>query len=111
MISASTFSDTPPQQPANVSPQNGDVLEGLLAKLGHVLAGGSGAAVVSTTVAQTMPTLGFIALTDCVFAAATGLAGYTTTGLTGVSFPAGITLPFRLATWQLTSGSVLAIRA
>lgn len=97
--------------PPVAGPQAGDTPDMLLAKSLHVLSGGSGATVVSGTVPQAMSVLGFIVLADVIFSAVAGLGGYTTDGLTGVSFPAGMTLPFRLSGFTLASGSVLAVKA
>lgn len=111
MISGSTFSDTEPQLPATVSPQTGDVLEGLLAKLLHAETGGGGVLVAADTSVHEVRTIGFIVITTAVFATAAGdeLSGYSVTGLTGVSLPAGTRLPLRLESWSLTSGSVAAL--
>lgn len=97
--------------PPSVSPSVGDETESLGAKLLHVLGGGSGAEVVSNTAPRTYRTLGFLVLTSATFSAATADSGYLAAGLTGVAYPAGTTLPFRLSAFTLTSGSVLAIRA
>jgi len=96
--------------PPSCNPQAGDTMDMLLAKLSHVLAGGSGCEVVANTTARTYGTLGFIVLTDVIFSALTASSGYTVTGCTGVTFAAGTTLPFRVDAFTLTSGSVLAIK-
>lgn len=112
MLKISTISATQPGGTIpNTAPQDGDTAEMLAAKSAHVLSGGSGAEVVSNTVARTFATLGFLVLADAVFSAVTPSTGYTTTGLTSVTFPAGSTLPFRFASFTLASGSVLAIKA
>ncbi len=97
--------------PPAVGPVEGDGVEGLLAKLLHVQTGGTGAELVANTTARAYRTLGFIVTTDATFSAVTADAGYTVTGLTGAVFPAGLTLPFRLSAFTLTSGTVLAIKA
>lgn len=100
-----------PLSPPSVSPCVGDAVESLTAKLVHVVGGGSGAEVASDTALHATPTLGFIVLSDVTFDTVTPMDGFTATNLTGVTFPAGLTLPFRLAEWTLTIGSVLAILA
>lgn len=97
--------------PPSVSPSVGDGLESLLAKLLHVLGGGSGAAVVADTTSQSYRILGIIVLTDAVFEEVGAAPGYAATDIAGVTFPAGLTLPFRLDYFNLVSGSVLAIKA
>lgn len=97
--------------PPAVGPVEGDGVEGLLAKLLHVQAGGTGAEVVANTTARAYRTIGFVVITDSTFSAVTADAGFSATGLTGVAFPVGVTLPFRLSAFTLTSGSVLAIKA
>lgn len=96
--------------PPLCNPQAGDTLDMLLAKLSHVLSGGSGCEVVANTTPRTYGTLGFIVLSDVVFSAITQSAGYSITGVAGVTFAAGTTLPFRADAFTLTSGSVLAIK-
>mgnify|MGYP007112198400 CR=1 FL=1 len=80
-------------------------------KIASTLSGGGGAEVVSNTTAKTMRVIGFLVLTDTIFASVTADGNYKATGLTGVTFPAGMQLPFRLKAFQLTSGSVCAILA
>jgi hypothetical protein len=97
--------------PPSASPAVGDVLETLLAKLAFTLAGGSGVELVSNTTKREYRTIGFIVQTDCVFSLATGDTGYTVTGVTGITFEKGQTLPWRLNEFTLASGSVQAIKA
>lgn len=97
--------------PPSLSPVVGDIHETLLAKLLHHQAGGSGSELVSNAIARTYRTLGFTVITAATFAAVTADEGYSATGLTGVAYPVGTWLPFRLGGFQLTSGSVLAIKA
>lgn len=97
--------------PPAINPVTGDNVDSLLGKLIHCLVGGSGCEVVANTTNRTYRTLGFTVLTDATFSLATADAGYSATGVTGVLFPAGLNLPFRLSTFTLTSGSVLAIKA
>ena len=98
----------------NVLPQAGDDTNQLIAKAIYLLAGGSGLLVIDNTTPQTARTLGFIAITDVVFASATADAasGYlSTTGLAGKTIAQGTTLPARLSAWTLTSGTAGAILA
>lgn len=112
MLQAQAFSPTQPViAPPVVMPQQGDLLPDLVAKLIHVEAGGSGAEVVADTAAKTFATLRFLVITAATFSSVTPAAGFTATGLTGVAFPVGSVLPFRLTAFTLTSGSVLAIKA
>lgn len=84
-------------------------LIGKMNSLTFILSGGSGATVVEDTTPQTIETIGFKVLADAVFSSVTPAPGYTATNLTDVTYPAGITLPFRFSAWTLTSGSVIAV--
>ena len=111
MLDTYTLPAGAPITPPLASPVVGDVPDGLLAKLNHILAGGTGVELVANTTARAYRTLGFIVTTNATFAAVTADAGYSATGITGAVFPAGLTLPFRLSAFTLTSGAVLAIKA
>ncbi|MES2707155.1 MAG: hypothetical protein V4726_11195 [Verrucomicrobiota bacterium] len=112
-LAAQTFSNTqPPIAPPVAGPQAGDTPDMLLAKIGHVLAGGSGCRRFSDTAPHAYPMLGFYCLTETVIASATGLPGYDyDASVNATALPAGSLWPFRLATVTLTSGSILAIKA
>ena len=92
------------------SPQQGDTEKMLSAKIANILIGGVGSAVVNSTATQTYSTIGFVCITDTIFATAVADTGYSVTNITGITFTAGMTLPFRLSSFSLTSGSVLVIK-
>lgn len=112
LIQQSFSPTTSPIAPPVAGPQAGDTPDMVMAKLNHVLAGGSGIKAFTNTTLNAFPLIGFYCLTDVVIAGATGSLGYTWDGsMNGLTLPAGTTWPARLDDFTLTSGTLIAIKS